>query len=90
MSYRIYAETRLPTQYGHFRCRCYRDEAGREAIALATPFFNRADAVNVRIHSSCVTGEVFGSLRCDCHEQFEQSLHYIGAHSGVLVYLWII
>ncbi len=46
-----------------------------------------ADVVNVRIHSECITGDVFGSTRCDCGEQLSASLNYIAEHGGVLIYL---
>ena len=45
------------------------------------------DVVNVRIHSECITGDVFGSTRCDCGEQLSASLNYIAEHGGVLIYL---
>lgn len=45
------------------------------------------EVVNVRIHSECMTGDVFGSTRCDCGEQLATSLRYIEEHGGVLVYL---
>ncbi len=47
----------------------------------------RGDIVNVRIHSECITGDVFGSTRCDCGEQLSASLKYIEQHGGVLIYL---
>ena len=46
-----------------------------------------ADTVNVRIHSECITGDVFGSTRCDCGEQLSASLNYIAENGGVLIYL---
>ena len=43
--------------------------------------------VNVRVHSECITGDVFGSTRCDCGEQLDASLKHINQHGGVLIYL---
>lgn len=88
MTMRIYAETRLPTIHGQFRCRCYRDENNHEAVALATPFFDRSKPVNLRIHSSCITSEVFGSMKCDCQRQFKDAMGYLQSESGVLIYLF--
>lgn len=45
------------------------------------------DVVNVRIHSECMTGDVFSSVRCDCGEQLDASLEYFSLHGGVLIYL---
>jgi GTP cyclohydrolase II len=47
----------------------------------------RSEVVNVRIHSECITGDVFGSARCDCGEQLNASLKYIEQHGGILIYL---
>ena len=47
----------------------------------------RSEVVNVRIHSECLTGDVFGSTRCDCGEQLTASLKYIEQHGGMLIYL---
>lgn len=44
-------------------------------------------SVNIRIHSKCLTGDTFNSLRCDCGEQLEKSLRFIGKHNGVLIYM---
>jgi GTP cyclohydrolase II len=87
MSIRKAAQSDLPTRFGVYRIHIYREEGGPlEHIALVagTP---RA-ACLVRVHSECTTGDVFGSLRCDCAEQLEQSLRLIAeAGEGVVVYV---
>ena len=92
MSLSIYSETLLPLKLSaneaSLRFRCYRDDSGDEAVAIASKYFDRAEPVNVRIHSSCMTSEVFHSLRCDCREQLELALDYINEHSGVVIYLF--
>ena len=82
------AKTSLPTPAGDFVTYGYRDTIdGLQYIAL-TKGDVTGDDVLVRVHSSCVTGDVFGSLRCDCGEQLEASLAQIqAAGRGVLVYL---
>lgn len=64
-------------------------ESGREELphlALHNEGI-RHEVVNVRIHSECITGDVFGSMRCDCGEQLSASLKYINEHGGMLIYL---
>ena len=83
------AETRLPTRYGEFKAigyRSYYDQG--EHIALTTGEWNPDDPVLVRIHSECLTGDVFGSLRCDCGEQVELALKTLAEEgTGVLLYM---
>ena len=55
------------------------------AIIVGGPNFNQA--VQVRLHSSCLTGDIFGSLRCDCGEQLQRALAQLAIHGGVLLYL---
>jgi 3,4-dihydroxy 2-butanone 4-phosphate synthase/GTP cyclohydrolase II len=81
--------SRLPTRYGLFDIYGYRaDPAGVEQVALVFGSLPLPEPTLVRIHSECLTGEVFGSLRCDCQAQLELSLESIVANgSGVVVYL---
>ncbi len=92
MTTSIYAETLIPLQLDHcegkFRFRCYRDDSGIESIAIASRYFDRSKPVNLRIHSSCITSEVFHSMKCDCRAQLELSLSYIFEHSGLVIYLF--
>ena len=87
MGTKIYAESKLPTQHGEFRLRCYRGPGGQESLALLSSYIDVSSPVNVRIHSSCMTSEVFGSQRCDCKDQLEMALDYIAIHSGLVIYL---
>ena len=83
------AETRLPTRYGEFKAIGYRSYFDQgEHIALTTGKWNPADPVLVRIHSECLTGDVFGSLRCDCGEQLGLALKELAKEgAGVLLYM---
>jgi 3,4-dihydroxy 2-butanone 4-phosphate synthase/GTP cyclohydrolase II len=80
---------RLPTDYGEFQAVAYRETiTGREHVALVKGDVDGADDVLVRVHSTCLTGDVFHSQRCDCGEQLERALRRIDAEgSGVLLYL---
>ena len=85
------AEADFPTRWGHFRILGFEggeDAAGKIETAVALVLGDYADATPlVRIHSQCLTGDVFGSLRCDCRQQLEMALSLIAAAgTGVLVY----
>lgn len=83
------ASPRLPTAWGEFRVHAYRAEAtGEEHMALVAGDVSGDEPVLVRVHSQCLTGDVFGSARCDCGRQLELALERI-AHEGrgVLLYL---
>jgi 3,4-dihydroxy 2-butanone 4-phosphate synthase/GTP cyclohydrolase II len=82
------ARTRLPTAEGEFDMVGYRDlVTGAEHVALISPLGHRGPAPLVRLHSECLTGDVFGSRRCDCGPQLERSLARVAAEGGVVVYL---
>jgi len=82
------AETLLPTGHGLFRVLGYRDRlTGDEHLALISPKGLSGHAPLARLHSECLTGDVFGSLRCDCGGQLERSLERVAAEGGVVVYL---
>ncbi len=82
------ATTVLPTEHGRFELYGYRDRiTGAEHVALVSPRGLNGDAPAVRVHSECLTGDVFGSLRCDCGPQLERSLAIVAAEGGVVVYL---
>ncbi len=82
------AVTRLPTEHGDFRAHGYRAADGVEHIALVAGDLGDGDDVLVRMHSECLTGDVFGSQRCDCGPQLAASLERIAAEGrGVVVYL---
>jgi len=82
------AETTLPTGHGVFRVLGYRDRLTGDAhIALISPKGLPGRAPLARLHSECLTGDVLGSLRCDCGGQLERSLERVAAEGGVVVYL---
>jgi 3,4-dihydroxy 2-butanone 4-phosphate synthase/GTP cyclohydrolase II len=83
------AETRLPTRHGDFTAVGYRSAVdGVEHIALVRGDVSGAAPVLVRVHSECLTGEVFGSCRCDCGPQLSEAMGRIAAGGrGVVVYL---
>src|SRR5256885_15316591 len=72
------ADASLPTRGGDFRISVFGFE-GTEVVALARGELEGADPVLVRLHSECLTGDVLGSLRCDCGDQLRASLAMIGA-----------
>ncbi|MBT9582092.1 GTP cyclohydrolase II [bacterium] len=79
---------RLPTEHGEFQLVLYRDGQAKDHLAFVLGEVRAQEEVLVRIHSECFTGDVLGSLRCDCGPQLQQALRLIGqAGSGVLVYL---
>ena len=79
----------LPTQYGEFQLTPFRDLAtGLEHIALKKGDWNPDEAVLCRVHSSCMTGDIFGSLRCECGEQLHRAMQMIEAEGrGLVVYM---
>ncbi len=80
---------RLPTEHGEFRVVAYEETlTGKQHVALVKGEVEGAEDVLVRVHSECLTGDVFHSLRCDCGEQLEHALRRIEAEGrGVLLYL---
>jgi 3,4-dihydroxy 2-butanone 4-phosphate synthase/GTP cyclohydrolase II len=86
--YRV-AQPALPTTYGGFRLIAYRSRIERKThLALVLGEIGPDDEVLVRVHSECITGDVFGSLRCDCGAQLRRSMEMIAeAGQGVIVYL---
>ncbi len=79
----------LPTEYGAFRVHAYKsDITGEEHVALAMGDIKEEEPVLVRVHSSCLTGDVFHSSRCDCGDQLERAFELIGKEQkGVILYL---
>lgn len=81
------AETQLPTAFGSFRFRVYKNKASEEVMAITTRDLDLQEHVPVRVHSSCFTAEVIASLKCDCKQQLDFALNYIAEHGGVVIYL---
>jgi len=82
-------EVQLPTDWGTFKLIDYSVETnGQEHLALIKGEWDKNEPILVRMHSSCVTGDIFGSCRCDCGEQLHRSMQMIEkAGKGVIVYL---
>ncbi|MGD8496239.1 MAG: bifunctional 3,4-dihydroxy-2-butanone-4-phosphate synthase/GTP cyclohydrolase II [Gemmatimonadales bacterium] len=83
------AEATLPTRFGEFRIIGYSNDVdGREHVALVKGEVKDQDDVLVRVHSKCLTGDVFGSARCDCGPQLEAAMKLVAEQgAGVIVYL---
>src|SRR3954462_14886017 len=83
------ASVRLPTEYGEFEAVAFREKlTGKAHVALVKGDVDGAENVLVRVHSECLTGDVFHSLRCDCGEQLEHALAQIESEGrGVLLYM---
>ncbi|MBR3513712.1 MAG: bifunctional 3,4-dihydroxy-2-butanone-4-phosphate synthase/GTP cyclohydrolase II [Bacteroidaceae bacterium] len=82
-------EVDLPTAYGHFRDITFRQLSnGLEHVALIKGHWDPDEPILVRVHSSCATGDIFGSQRCDCGEQLHRSMRMIEAEGkGVVLYM---
>ena len=83
------AEARIPTRHGEFRSVAYESTVdGRAHIVLVMGEIGDGTDVLTRVHSECLTGDVFGSLRCDCGEQLERAMELIGREGrGVILYV---
>ena len=97
ISYRMRHETLIeevvqvdmPTKYGDFKLKAFKQTTtGEEHLALIKGTWNINDSVLVRVHSSCFTGDIIGSLRCDCGDQLYSSIKMINeAGKGVIIYM---
>lgn len=83
------ADIQLPTSFGRFRAVGYEEElTGQEHVALVKGDITGEEPVLVRVHSECLTGDIFGSYRCDCGPQLHAALHQIEEEGrGVLLYM---
>jgi len=79
----------LPTEYGTFKMVTFEnsEKRGEPPFALIAGEINPEKEITVRVHSECLTGDIFHSLRCDCGNQLKKSLSIISDEGGVLVYL---
>ena len=82
-------EVDMPTQYGHFRLIPFRQKSNQlEHVALIKGNWNDEEPLLVRVHSSCMTGDIFGSERCDCGDQLHEAMRMIEKEGkGVILYL---
>ncbi|MBP7796541.1 MAG: bifunctional 3,4-dihydroxy-2-butanone-4-phosphate synthase/GTP cyclohydrolase II [Elusimicrobiales bacterium] len=86
---KLVSTAKLPTRFGNFDIRVYKELiTNKEHVALIKGRIKKDEEVMVRVHSECLTGDVLGSLRCDCGPQLEKALEMIGkAQKGVLLYM---
>lgn len=75
----------LPTRHGRFRIKAYKD-GNQEHLAIMSEEFDTLNDPIVRIHSECLTGDVFGSLKCDCNNQLNLALELIAKEGGLVIY----
>lgn len=82
-------EVDMPTEYGHFRLIPFKQKSnGLEHVALIKGTWDKDEPVLVRVHSSCVTGDIFGSCRCECGDQLHEAMRMIEKEGkGVIVYM---
>ena len=85
----IPSEARLPTRYGDFNIRVFHEsETGLDHVALSMGDMAGPDPVLMRVHSECLTGDAFGSIRCDCGPQLDAAMRHISEKGwGVILYL---
>ena len=82
------AETFLPTKWGNFQMIAYASKnTDMPHLALVSQNFDNKLTPTVRLHSECLTGDLFGSVRCDCGEQLAKALETINEKGGVVIYL---
>ncbi len=82
------AQSLLPTAHGTFDVRVFVDAHGLEHVALSKGTWSAGDAILLRLHSECLTGDAFGSLRCDCGEQLQAAMQQIAQEGrGLILYL---
>lgn len=79
------AKVKMPTDYGQFDMYGFTTHDGEEIVAIVKGEIHEVE--NVRLHSACMTGDIFHSQRCDCGKQLEASMQYIQEHGGMILYL---
>lgn len=75
----------LPTKYGMFKIKAYK-QGNQEHLVVVSENFEELEVPYVRIHSECLTGDTFGSLKCDCQNQLDLALKFIAANGGMIIY----
>jgi GTP cyclohydrolase II len=86
---KVQAESKLPTDFGKFKIVAFSETENdwMPHIALISENTDFKEVVNVRIHSECVTGEIFHSQKCECGQQLDASMKYIDENGGIILYL---
>ncbi|PHO09894.1 GTP cyclohydrolase II [Malaciobacter canalis] len=75
----------LPSKHGKFRIKAYKQD-NQEHLVIMSRDFEKIESPYVRIHSECLTGDTLGSLKCDCQNQLELALKFIGEKGGLIIY----
>ena len=85
---KVQAESKLPTDFGKFKIVAFSETENdwMPHIALISENTDFKEVVNVRIHSECVTGEIFHSQKCECGQQLDASMKYIDENGGIILY----
>ncbi len=86
---KIQAQANVPTEFGEFKMMAFSedDKNWMPHIALIAKNTNLEQSVNVRIHSECITGEVFHSQKCECGQQLNSAMQYMQENGGIIIYL---
>ena len=82
-------DVKMPTKWGDFQLHAYKEiNSGKEHLALVKGTWNKDENILVRVHSSCITGDIFGSCRCDCGSQLHKAMEMIEKEGkGVIIYM---
>ncbi len=75
----------LPTKFGTFKIKAYK-ENNQEHLAIMSQDFEELSSPYLRVHSECLTGDTFASLKCDCQNQLHQALDFISKNGGIIIY----
>jgi len=75
----------LPSKHGKFKIKAYKLD-NQEHLAIMSENFDELKSPHVRIHSECLTGDAFGSLKCDCQNQLDLALKFISSKGGLIIY----
>jgi 3,4-dihydroxy 2-butanone 4-phosphate synthase / GTP cyclohydrolase II len=82
------ASSELPTKHGNFRIYAYQDKNKKEHVALVKGNVDHKESIPLRLHSECLTGDILGSLKCDCGDQLTQTFDILmHEDAGVIIYL---
>ena len=85
---RLVASPKFPTRHGDFKSYAYEDVIhGRKHMALVSGEVSSKKPINVRVHSECLIGDVFGTSRCDCGRLLQTGLDFIAKHGGIFLYM---
>jgi len=76
----------LPTKHGTFKIQAFKDDLGKEHLAVFTENLPQLESPIVRVHSECLTGDAIGSVKCDCGEQLDFALDLIAKEGGLVIY----